>query len=186
MPTLFTLLSVCPFQAPFSKSIGQPQAAVFHPRKPLLYVANQRTVRVYSLTKQALEQKLEAGVKWISGLDIHPGGDHVILSSYDYRTVWFDSELSSRPYKTLKYHAKAVRRAVFHPGGYPLMATASDDGTVHVFHARVFNDFAQVRGVSGALPSGIWCSTLSFPLPFPEPRDRPGQNSERSQCNAWR
>ena len=133
-------------QAPFSKAIGQPQAAAFHPRKPLLYVANQRSVRVYSLIKQALEQKLESGVKWISGLDIHPTGDHVILSSYDHRTVWFDSELSSRPYKTLKYHAKAVRRAVFHPGGYPLMATASDDGTVHVFHARVFNDFAQVRG----------------------------------------
>ncbi len=155
-------------QAPFAKSIGQPQAAIFHPRKPLLYVANQRTVRIYDLAKQALEQKLDSGVKWISGLDIHPDGDHVVLSSYDHRTVWFDTELSSRPYKTLRYHAKAVRRAVFHPGGYPLMATASDDGTVHVFHARVFADYAQVRGSPCCLRSFLWgpCTTVFARCPL--------------------
>lgn len=33
-------------------------------------------------------------------------GDHVLVSSYDRRVVWFDLDLSSMPYKTLKYHTK--------------------------------------------------------------------------------
>ena len=54
--------------------------------------------------------------------------------------MWFDADLGAAPYKTLRYHAGGVRRAAFHPGALPLMATASDDGTLHVFHARVFGD----------------------------------------------
>ena len=119
------------------------QSVAFHPSKPQLYVASQRSVRVYDLVREELVIKLEAGVRWISSLAIHPSGDHVLLGSYDHRVVWFDTELSAKPYRTLKYHAKAVRKAAFHTGGHPLMATASDDGTVHVFHARVFNDYAQ-------------------------------------------
>ena len=131
-------------QSPFSGgSKGQVQAVSFHPSKPLFYVASQRTVRVYHLTKETLLQKLESGAKWISSLAVHPSGDHVLLGSYDARVVWFDSELSSKPFRTLRYHAKGVRRAAFHGGSAPLMATASDDGSVHVFHARVFNDFTQ-------------------------------------------
>lgn len=33
-------------------------------------------------------------------------GDHVLLSSYDRRVVWFDLDLASTPYRTLKYHTK--------------------------------------------------------------------------------
>ena len=40
------------------------------------------------------------------------------------------------PFKTLKYHTKAVRCVGFHKA-YPLLATASDDKTVHIFHATV-------------------------------------------------
>ena len=29
-----------------------------------------------------------------------------MVSSYDRRVVWFDLDLSSMPYKTLKYHTK--------------------------------------------------------------------------------
>lgn len=32
----------------------------------------------------------------------------------------------------------------FHPQ-YPLMASSSDDGKVHIFHARVFDEYDQVR-----------------------------------------
>ena len=133
--------STSPFRS--SGGAGAVQSVAFHPHKPLFYVASQRSVRVYDLVKEALLLKLEAGVQWISSMAIHPSGDHVLLGSYDHRVVWFDTELSSKPYRTLKYHAKAVRKACFHAGPWPLMATASDDGTVHVFHARVFNDFAQ-------------------------------------------
>lgn len=40
---------------------------------------------------------------------------------------------------SVRYHARALRSLVFHPN-YPLFASTSDDGTVQVFHARVFND----------------------------------------------
>lgn len=54
------------------------------------------------------------------------------------RLCWFDLDLSSTPYKTLKYHEKAVRSVAYHPK-YPLMASASDDGTIHIFHAMVYS-----------------------------------------------
>ena len=36
-------------------------------------------------------------------------GDHVLLSSYDRRVVWFDLDLASTPYRTLKYHTKVTK-----------------------------------------------------------------------------
>lgn len=134
-------------QSPLKSNPGKVQCAAFHPRKARLFVANQRTVRVYDLLKEPvlLLQKLESGVQWISSMDVHPSGEHLIVGSYDHRVVWFDLDLSSSPYKTLRYHAQSVRRASFHQGGgYPLMASSSDDGSVHVFHARVFTgDYLQ-------------------------------------------
>lgn len=52
---------------------------------------------------------------------------------------WFDLDLSSKPYRALRYHSYAVRGAAFHRS-YPLFASSSDDGTVHVFHGRVYAD----------------------------------------------
>lgn len=121
---------------PFGKHKGLVQTAAFHPSKPILFVANQHAVRSYNLQSGELETKLEAGVKWISSLEVHSTGEHVVVGSFDQRTVWFDVGLSSKPFKTLRYHSKGVRRAAFHRSA-PLMATASDDGTLHVFHARV-------------------------------------------------
>lgn len=121
---------------PFGKHKGLVQTAAFHPIKPILFVANQHAVRSYNLQSGEMESKLEAGVRWISSLEVHPSGEHVVVGSFDQRTVWFDVGLSAKPFKTLRYHAKGVRRAAFHRTA-PLMATASDDGTLHVFHARV-------------------------------------------------
>lgn len=70
-------------------------------------------------------------------MSVHPSGDHVVVGSYDRRVVWFDMDLASTPYKTLKYHSKALRSVGYHPS-YPLMATAADDGCVQVFHSMVF------------------------------------------------
>lgn len=39
----------------------------------------------------------------------------------------------------LRYHSRAIRSLRFHPT-YPLFASASDDGTIQVFHSRVYND----------------------------------------------
>ncbi|PLB44033.1 ribosome biogenesis protein erb1 [Aspergillus steynii IBT 23096] len=137
-------------QFPFRRRIkggGPPQTAHFHPSKPILFVANQRTIRAYDLSRQLLVKIIQPGARWISSFDIHPtsstasGGDNLIVGSYDRRLLWHDLELSQRPYKTLRYHRKAIRSVRFHPGGrYPLFADASDDGSLQIFHGSVTGD----------------------------------------------
>jgi len=129
---------------PFAKvKGGSVQSCAFHPTKPHFLVATMKSVRVYDLQKQQPLKQLISGAKWISSISVHNSGDHVIVGSYDRRIVWFDLDLSTKPYKTLQYHDRAVRRATFHPGKYPLMAASSDDGTVSVLHAKVFSDLMQ-------------------------------------------
>ena len=122
-----------------SRNRARAQLAAFHPTRPHLLVANERSVRVYDLQAETLVQKLQSGAQGVCSLDVHPGGEHVVLGSEDHRTVWFDTGLGSEPFKALRYHTRAVRRVAFHRAA-PLLATASDDGTLHVFHARVFAD----------------------------------------------
>lgn len=124
-------------QFPFTKSPGAVQAISFHPSRPFLFVATQQHVKVYHLVEQQLVKKLLSGCKWLSSVDVHPSGDHIVVGSYDRRMVWFDLDLSSTPYKTLKFHEKALRAVQYHRR-YPLMASASDDGNVHIFHATVY------------------------------------------------
>ena len=128
-------------QAPLKRGDkgGAVQCATFHPNKPFLFVATRTAVRVYHLAKQELVKTLRSGVKWISCIDVHPSGDHVLVGSRDRRTVWFDMDLGERAYKTLKYHDKALRAVRYHKR-YPLMATCGDDGRAHVFHAKVYED----------------------------------------------
>jgi len=126
-------------QSPFAKSKGLVMAVHFHPQKPFLFVMTKRHIRIYNLVQQSLVKKLLCPAKWLSSLSIHPGGDHVLAGSYDRKVCWYDLDLSSKPYKTLKYHSKAVRNVVFHPKA-PLFATCSDDGALHIFHGRVYED----------------------------------------------
>lgn len=130
---------------PFAKLRGgqQVQSCAFHPSKPHFMVATMRSVRIYDLQKQAQVKQLISGAKWISSVTVHPTGDHVVVGSYDRRVVWWDLDFASKPYKTLQYHDKAVRCAVFHPGKFPLLAACSDDATVSILHAKVFSDLMQ-------------------------------------------
>ncbi|KAI2790466.1 Ribosome biogenesis protein erb1 [Penicillium oxalicum] len=137
-------------QYPFRRRLkggGPPQTAHFHPSKPILFVANQRSIRGYDLSRQLLVKIVQPGARWISSFDIHPtsstasGGDNIIVGSYDRRLLWHDLDLSQRPYKTLRYHRKAIRAVKFHSGGrYPLFADASDDGSLQIFHGSVTGD----------------------------------------------
>ncbi|ODV58988.1 ribosome biogenesis protein ERB1 [Ascoidea rubescens DSM 1968] len=127
-------------QTPFNKSKGIIMDAKFHPIKPELFVVSQRYVRIYDLAKQVLFKKLLPGARWLNSIDIHPGGDNLIASSFDKRVLWHDLELSNTPYKTLRYHEKAVRSIKFHKGGLPLFASSSDDGSIHIFHGMVYDD----------------------------------------------
>ncbi|KTW28572.1 hypothetical protein T552_01833 [Pneumocystis carinii B80] len=140
---LVHLLSKHQSQSPFKKVKGIIQKVEFHPTKPLFFVATQRYVKVYNLIKQELIKIIQPGVKWISSIDIHPQGDNVIIGSYDKKLVWVDMDLSSRPYKTLCYHAKALKSVKFHKGQYPLFCSTSDDGTIQVFHGMVYSDLME-------------------------------------------
>ena len=63
-----------------------------------------------------------------------------MIGSYDKRVAWFDLDLSDRPYKTLRYHERAVRDVAYHKGGIKLFATAGDEGVVQIFWADVGSD----------------------------------------------
>ncbi|GAV54703.1 hypothetical protein ZYGR_0AS00250 [Zygosaccharomyces rouxii] len=126
-------------QSPFRKSKGITMDAKFHPYKPQLFVCTQRYIRIYDLSQQVLVKKLLPGARWLSGFDIHPHGDNLVASSFDKRVLWHDLDLASTPYKTLRYHDKAVRSVSFHKK-LPLFCSAADDGNLHVFHATVYDD----------------------------------------------
>ncbi|KAJ3886353.1 NUC169 domain-containing protein [Lentinula edodes] len=126
-------------QAPFKKVRGKVQLVLFHPMKPCFFVATQQYVRMYNLSEQKLLKTLQPGIKWISSMDVHPSGDHLIVGGYDRKLCWFDLELSDKPYKVLRYHTRAIRSLHFHPT-YPLFASSSDDGAIQIFHSRVYND----------------------------------------------
>lgn len=130
-------------QLPFRKLKGLAQSAQFHPSKPIFFVATQRMIRSYDLSKQELLKIIQPGARWISSIDVHPGGDNLIVGSYDKRLLWHDLELSVRPYKTLRYHKKAIRAVKFHQGGLPLFADASDDGSLQIFHGKVVEDMME-------------------------------------------
>jgi len=130
-------------QLPFRKLKGLAQFVQFHPSKPVFFVATQRMIRSYDLAKQELLKILQPGARWISSFDVHPGGDNLIVGSYDKRLLWIDMDLSARPYKTLRYHTKAIRSVKYHQGGYPLFADASDDGSLQVFHGKVVDDLME-------------------------------------------
>ncbi|XP_032111968.1 ribosome biogenesis protein BOP1 isoform X3 [Sapajus apella] len=129
-------------QSPFRRSHGQVQRVAFHPSRPFLLVASQRSIRLYHLLRQELTKKLMPNCKWVSSLSVHPAGDNVICGSYDSKLVWFDLDLSTKPYKVLRHHKKALRAVAFHPR-YPLFASGSDDGSVIVCHGMVYNDLLQ-------------------------------------------
>lgn len=126
-------------QVVIKKQMKTVSAVAFHPSQPIFFVATTQHVRVYHLTEQRMMKKLLTGCKHVSSLDVHPSGDHLVVGSYDRRVVWFDLDRGAMPYKTLKYHTKALRGVGFHRA-WPLLATCSDDGTVHVFHAMVYSD----------------------------------------------
>ncbi|XP_055530537.1 ribosome biogenesis protein BOP1 homolog [Wyeomyia smithii] len=129
-------------QLPFSKSKGLIQCVLFHPVKPCLFVATQRHVRVYDLVKQELLKKLFPSCKWISSMAIHPKGDNLLVATYEKKMMWFDLDLSTRPYQQLKLHYSAVRNVAFHLR-YPLFASASDDRSIIVSHGMVYSDLLQ-------------------------------------------
>lgn len=129
-------------QLPFTRSKGLVQCVLFHPQRPLLFVATQRCVRIYDLAKQELLKKLLSNSRWISTMAVHPGGDNLLVGTYDRKMLWFDLDLSTKPYQTLRLHGTAVRGVAFHRR-YPLFASGADDRGLVVSHGMVYNDLLQ-------------------------------------------
>ncbi|RLM85158.1 hypothetical protein C2845_PM04G08930 [Panicum miliaceum] len=127
---------------PFRKLPGLPVAATFHPSQKMFFVATKKFVQVYDLQKAQLVKKLESGLREISSISIHPGGDNVIVGSKDGKLCWFDTDLSMRPYKTLKTHSKDITNVTFHRK-YPLFASSSEDCTAYLCHGMVYSDLNQ-------------------------------------------
>lgn len=92
---------------------------------------------MYDLVKQTRVKKLTTSAQWISSIALHPGGDNVLVGTYDSKVLWFDLDLSVSAYQTLRYHNAAVRGVAFH-SRYPLFASASDDRSVIVSHGMVY------------------------------------------------
>ncbi len=130
-------------QLPFRRLRGIAQTAQFHPSKAIFFVATRNSIRSYDLAKQQLVKILQPGAKWISSIDVHPGGDNIIVGTYDKRLLWHDLDLSNKPYKTLRFHKEAIRAVRFHQGGLPLFADASDDGSIQIFHGKVVGDLME-------------------------------------------
>lgn len=86
---------------------------------------------MYNLSKQSLIKKLAGSRGVMTTIAIHPTGDHVLVGGDDERLCWFDLDLSTRPYKALKFHKQSIRSVCYHRV-YPLFASSSDDGTVQV------------------------------------------------------
>jgi ribosome biogenesis protein ERB1 len=72
-------------------------------------------------------------------MSVHPGGDNLLVGTYDRKMLWFDLDLSTKPYQTLRLHGAAVRGVAFHKR-YPLFASGSDDKSLIVSHGMVYND----------------------------------------------
>ncbi|XVF00040.1 hypothetical protein REPUB_Repub03eG0252100 [Reevesia pubescens] len=121
---------------------GLPVSSVFHPTRSIFFVATKKNVRVYDLLKQKLIKKLETQLREVSSISVHPTGDNVIVGSKEGKLCWFDMDLSSKPYKTLKCHPKDITNVAFHRS-YPLFASCSDDCTAYIFHGMVFADLNQ-------------------------------------------
>lgn len=47
--------------------------------------------------------------------------------------------MGDKPYKTLEYHERGITSTDFH-SKYPLLASGSNDGSVHILHAKVYTD----------------------------------------------
>ncbi|CAH8382856.1 unnamed protein product [Eruca vesicaria subsp. sativa] len=123
------------------KMRGLPVCTLFHPNhRGMFIIATKKNVRVFNLQKKELAiKKLQTGLREISSMAIHPGGDNLIVGSKEGKMCWFDMDLSSRPYKTLKNHPKDIRNVAFHRS-YPLFASCSEDSTAYVFHGKVYSD----------------------------------------------
>ncbi|KAL0225581.1 hypothetical protein P9112_012905 [Eukaryota sp. TZLM1-RC] len=127
--------SIRPFKSLGSRIVN----CRFHPIKPLLFLATCSSVRIFDLIGSNQSRKLLPGSNTISNMAIHSSGNHLIVSTNDRKVIWFDLDFGSKPFKILSYHSKAAKVVDFNVK-FPLFASGSADGNVHVFYGKVFDN----------------------------------------------
>jgi len=55
--------------------------------------------------------------------------------------LWHDLDLSTRPYKTMRFHQKAIRAVKYHKGGFPCCRRSDD--VAPIFHGKVVSDMME-------------------------------------------
>lgn len=115
----------------------------FHPTSPLFFLSTTNSVRCYNLLAHKMQRRYKAHGGITTCIDVHAEGDNFIVGDTTHHTAWYDTDFSDKPYKRLKSHRGVVNAVGFHrqPGAYPLFASGSSDGQVHVHHGRVFDDY---------------------------------------------
>ncbi|ELP87305.1 ribosome biogenesis protein bop1, putative [Entamoeba invadens IP1] len=126
-------------QNPVKGLKGLLQKAIFHPSKPILAVASLRRVVLFDLQKGATLKKLNVKTLSISDIAFHPCGEHLIVTTFDRKCVWYDLQAGVDPYKVMRLHNAPCRSLAFHQS-YPLFASIGDDALIQVMHASASSD----------------------------------------------
>ncbi|GMT28412.1 hypothetical protein PFISCL1PPCAC_19709, partial [Pristionchus fissidentatus] len=132
-------LSTAKSQMPFSKKKGLIRSIAFAVTVPHLFIATQRHIRVYDLAKCALLKKLQANMQTVSIMRADNTGENLFVGGLDRRFSWMDLQLSTRPWRTFKHQASAIRDISYHKR-LPLLATAGDDQQAVVYYAKIYTD----------------------------------------------
>ena len=118
------------------KAKSKIQKTLFHRTKPFLFIMTVGHIFVYDLQKQQIKKKLISGCRYLSDMQLHSSGDHLLVSSYDRQVLWFDVDSNEYPFKKMKIHNLAVR-AVGLSEHYKLASSCSDDGKIVVQHVKI-------------------------------------------------
>ena len=114
--------------------------------------------QVYNLVQQGLLKKLQCAVQRIASLALHPGGDNLIVGSEDRRVCWFDMDLSTKPYKTIKYVSRAQRVTAF------VDRLASQHAPVHLSSLNFFTGTTRERSMASHSTVRTRCSARHRPM----------------------
>ena len=115
----------------------------FNPRDTNTFASGSldRTIKVWGLTAGTAHFTLEGAgshEKGVNCIDYYPGGDKpYLLSGADDRTVKIWDYQTKACIQTLEGHAHNVTAVCFHPR-LPLIVSASEDGTVRLWHSVTY------------------------------------------------
>ena len=96
------------------------------------------TLKVWGLGAQQPHFSLEGHERGVNCLDYYPGGDKpYLLSGADDKSIKIWDYQTKSCIQTLEGHSNNVCSVLFHPR-LPVLVSASEDGTVRLWHATTY------------------------------------------------